>query len=151
MDLEPTFSAASALVLPGWAILILAPRGRAWLDAIPALAIPVALSGLYAVLILTGLSSATGGGFGSLAEVRARDERDARRDVAPLRPARDAVMIDTSHLGIEEAVAVALGVVRERLGFAPDEMDGGHLPTLTRPRELVERLEAYRLGARGAA
>ena len=52
---------------------------------------------------------------GSLAEVRARDERDAGRDVAPLRPAGDAVVIDTSDLGIEEAVAVALGVVRERL------------------------------------
>ncbi|MDX6310665.1 MAG: hypothetical protein QOF44_129 [Streptomyces sp.] len=36
-------------------------------------------------------------------------------------------------------------VVRERLGFTPDEMDGGHLPALARPRELVERLEAYRI------
>ena len=35
-------------------------------------------------------------------------------------------------------------VVRERLGFEPDEMDGGHLAALSRPRELVERLEAYR-------
>jgi pimeloyl-ACP methyl ester carboxylesterase len=35
-------------------------------------------------------------------------------------------------------------VVRERLGFTPDEMDGGHLPALSRPAELVERLEAYR-------
>ena len=35
-------------------------------------------------------------------------------------------------------------VVRERLGFAPDEMDGGHLPALSRPIELVLRLEAYR-------
>jgi pimeloyl-ACP methyl ester carboxylesterase len=38
-------------------------------------------------------------------------------------------------------------VVRERLGITPDEMDGGHLPALSRPRELVERLEAYRAGA----
>lgn len=36
-------------------------------------------------------------------------------------------------------------VVRERLGFTPDEMDGGHLPALSRPKELVERLEAYRV------
>jgi pimeloyl-ACP methyl ester carboxylesterase len=35
-------------------------------------------------------------------------------------------------------------VVRERLGFVPDEMPGGHLPALARPDELVERLEAYR-------
>jgi pimeloyl-ACP methyl ester carboxylesterase len=35
-------------------------------------------------------------------------------------------------------------VVRERLGIVPDEMDGGHLPALSRPDELVARLEAYR-------
>jgi pimeloyl-ACP methyl ester carboxylesterase len=35
-------------------------------------------------------------------------------------------------------------VVRERLGITPDEMDGGHLPALHSPKELVERLEAYR-------
>lgn len=35
-------------------------------------------------------------------------------------------------------------VVGERLGIEPDEMDGGHLPALGRPRELVRRLEAYR-------
>ncbi len=35
-------------------------------------------------------------------------------------------------------------VVKERLGITPDEMDGGHLPALSRPQVLVERLEAYR-------
>jgi pimeloyl-ACP methyl ester carboxylesterase len=37
-------------------------------------------------------------------------------------------------------------VVRERLGITPDEIDGGHLPALSRPRELAERLLAYRAG-----
>jgi pimeloyl-ACP methyl ester carboxylesterase len=36
------------------------------------------------------------------------------------------------------------GVVRERLGITPDEIDGGHCPALSRPRELAERLEVYR-------
>jgi pimeloyl-ACP methyl ester carboxylesterase len=36
------------------------------------------------------------------------------------------------------------GVVRERLGIEPDEIDSGHCPALSRPRELAERLEAYR-------
>ncbi|MGQ0835671.1 MAG: alpha/beta fold hydrolase [Gammaproteobacteria bacterium] len=36
-------------------------------------------------------------------------------------------------------------VVKERLGITPDEMDGGHLPALARPKELVARLEHYRL------
>ena len=35
-------------------------------------------------------------------------------------------------------------MVRERLGIAPDEIDGGHTPALSRPRELADRLEAYR-------
>ncbi len=37
-------------------------------------------------------------------------------------------------------------VAHERLGITPDEMDGGHLPALARPQELVDRLEAYRTG-----
>ncbi|MEY2421861.1 MAG: hypothetical protein QOI95_1928 [Acidimicrobiaceae bacterium] len=37
-------------------------------------------------------------------------------------------------------------VVRERLGITPDEMDSGHLPALSHPEELVDRLEAYRSG-----
>jgi pimeloyl-ACP methyl ester carboxylesterase len=36
------------------------------------------------------------------------------------------------------------GVVRERLGITPDEIDSGHCPALSRPRELAERLEGYR-------
>ena len=40
-------------------------------------------------------------------------------------------------------------VVAERLGIVPDEMDGGHLPALARPSELVERLEAYRVESEG--
>jgi pimeloyl-ACP methyl ester carboxylesterase len=34
-------------------------------------------------------------------------------------------------------------VVEERLGITPDEMDGGHLPALSRPHELARRLDAY--------
>jgi pimeloyl-ACP methyl ester carboxylesterase len=34
-------------------------------------------------------------------------------------------------------------VAQERLGITPDEMPGGHLVALSRPRELAERLDAY--------
>jgi pimeloyl-ACP methyl ester carboxylesterase len=34
-------------------------------------------------------------------------------------------------------------VVRDRLGIVPDEMDGGHLPALSRPHELADRLLRY--------
>jgi len=46
-----------------------------------------------------------------LAEVKARDERDSGRAEAPLRPADDAVVIDTSALGPGEVLAKALSVV----------------------------------------
>jgi pimeloyl-ACP methyl ester carboxylesterase len=41
------------------------------------------------------------------------------------------------------------GVVKERLGLVPDEIDGGHCPALARPAELVERLEEYRAETTG--
>jgi pimeloyl-ACP methyl ester carboxylesterase len=34
-------------------------------------------------------------------------------------------------------------MVRERLGITPDEIDGGHTPALSHPKELADRLEAY--------
>jgi len=34
-------------------------------------------------------------------------------------------------------------VVHERLGTTPDEMPGGHLAMLSRPKELAERLLSY--------
>ncbi|GIE53676.1 alpha/beta hydrolase [Amorphoplanes nipponensis] len=38
-------------------------------------------------------------------------------------------------------------VARERLGVVPDEIDGGHTPALSRPRELAGRLVAYAAAA----
>lgn len=40
-------------------------------------------------------------------------------------------------------------VVRDRLGIVPDEMDGGHLVALSRPKELAERLDAYARSRQG--
>ncbi len=46
-----------------------------------------------------------------LADIVKRDARDSQRAAAPLRPANDAVRLDTTHLGIEAAVAEALRIV----------------------------------------
>lgn len=51
-----------------------------------------------------------------LAELRERDRRDSDRAAAPLRPAADAVLIDTSNLAIEEAVAAAIAAVERARG-----------------------------------
>lgn len=50
-----------------------------------------------------------------LAQVKERDARDMGRADAPLRPADDAVILDTSTLSIDEAVARAIALVAERL------------------------------------
>ena len=49
---------------------------------------------------------------GLLREILARDARDAQRTVAPLRPAEDAVLIDTTGLSIDAVVERVLALVR---------------------------------------
>jgi CMP/dCMP kinase len=53
-----------------------------------------------------------------LADIRARDERDSGREVAPLKQAPDALLLDTTELTVEEAVAEALRLVEEKLASA---------------------------------
>jgi cytidylate kinase len=50
-----------------------------------------------------------------LADIHARDERDSRRDVAPLKPAADAILLDTSALDVAQAIAEAVRLAEERL------------------------------------
>ena len=49
-----------------------------------------------------------------LADIHARDERDAGREVAPLKRAPDALLLDTSDLDVDAAVAEALRLVAEK-------------------------------------
>src|SRR5256885_6868666 len=51
-----------------------------------------------------------------LADIRSRDARDTARAVAPLKPAPDAIILDTSNLDRDAAIAEAIRVVKERLG-----------------------------------
>jgi len=50
-----------------------------------------------------------------LADIRARDQRDSTREVAPLTPAADAMLLDTSVLDAVEASAEAVRLARQRL------------------------------------
>jgi len=51
-----------------------------------------------------------------LADVKERDARDRSRETAPLIPADDAVLIDTSDMTIDQAVARAIEIVQAQLG-----------------------------------
>jgi cytidylate kinase len=46
-----------------------------------------------------------------LLEIQARDERDSKRPVAPLVPAEDAILIDTSRMGADAVFALVLSEV----------------------------------------
>lgn len=57
-------------------------------------------------------------------KINERDERDANRPVAPLQAATDAVLLDTTGLGVEEVKRRALAIISERMnqvsGHCPD-------------------------------
>ena len=65
--LEPIFSACSTLALLGWALLVFLPRQRS-AQLAAAVAIPLAISVVYLVLIAQHFGRSEGG-FGSLSEV----------------------------------------------------------------------------------
>ena len=49
-----------------------------------------------------------------LADIRARDVRDSMRAAAPMTPADDAALLDTSYLSIDAAVQRAIALVEAR-------------------------------------
>ena len=51
-----------------------------------------------------------------LTDLHARDARDAARDVAPMVPAQDALLLDTTKLSIDAAVAEAMALIQKRIG-----------------------------------
>lgn len=51
---------------------------------------------------------------GLLASIRARDERDKGRAVSPLQPASDAILIDSTHMSIDEVLQRVYAEAAER-------------------------------------
>ena len=56
-----------------------------------------------------------------LHDIQARDERDSHRSAAPLVMAADAALLDTSDMGIEEAVQRAVALVEARIRTAAND------------------------------
>jgi CMP/dCMP kinase len=50
-------------------------------------------------------------------DLRARDQRDRSRVDSPLRPAEDAVLLDSTHMTLDEAVKAAETIVEEKLSL----------------------------------
>ncbi|EOF4701967.1 MAG: (d)CMP kinase [Klebsiella huaxiensis] len=53
-----------------------------------------------------------------LSEIKERDDRDRNRTVAPLVPAADALVLDSTELNIEQVIEKALQYAREKLAVA---------------------------------
>lgn len=51
-----------------------------------------------------------------LQELEERDARDKQREIAPLKPAEDAVVIDTTAMGIEDVFLLVMNLVKQRFG-----------------------------------
>jgi CMP/dCMP kinase len=52
-----------------------------------------------------------------LIDIRSRDDRDSSREAAPLTQAKDAVMLDTSDMDIDQAVSAAIELVEQKLAY----------------------------------
>jgi cytidylate kinase len=52
-----------------------------------------------------------------LEELRQRDERDMNRETAPLKPASDAITIDTTKLDIEQVTKEVMYWVEQRIRY----------------------------------
>jgi len=53
-----------------------------------------------------------------LSEIKERDDRDRNRAIAPLRPASDALVLDSTSMSIEQVIETSLKYAREKLALA---------------------------------
>ncbi|WP_147196621.1 (d)CMP kinase [Pantoea sp. CCBC3-3-1] len=53
-----------------------------------------------------------------LSEIKERDERDRNRSIAPLRPAEDALVLDSTSMSIEQVIEISLNHAREKLALS---------------------------------
>jgi cytidylate kinase len=51
-----------------------------------------------------------------LSELQARDARDMQRSASPLKPADDAITIDSTAMSIEQVMSQVIDLVHKRLG-----------------------------------
>lgn len=50
-----------------------------------------------------------------LRDIIRRDEQDTNRPIAPLRQAEDAVLLDTTHLDLEQSLQAILNIIKEKI------------------------------------
>ncbi len=50
-----------------------------------------------------------------LADIKQRDWQDTHREIAPLKPSEESVMLDTTELNLEESIQAAIDIIKEKI------------------------------------
>ncbi len=50
-----------------------------------------------------------------LDDVNQRDYQDSHREIAPLKPSEDSIMLDTSAIGLQESIDLVINTIKERI------------------------------------
>ncbi|MBE6720652.1 MAG: (d)CMP kinase [Ruminococcaceae bacterium] len=50
-----------------------------------------------------------------LADVNQRDYQDSHREIAPLKPSKESIMLDTSELNLEESIEAVINTIKENI------------------------------------
>ena len=82
-----------------------------------------------------------------LQDIIQRDYNDSHREVAPLKQADDAVLLDTTNMTIDEVIAEVKKVVESKVGGAKEEEPQGlkpfGKPSSEMPPEVMKRIKTY--------
>lgn len=74
-----------------------------------------------------------------LEEIKARDFKDSNREIAPLRQAQDAILVDTSKMDKEQVCEIIIKLIDERLKKMEDfKMEDLSLPKKLRVKDVVD-------------
>lgn len=52
-----------------------------------------------------------------LDDVNQRDYQDSHREIAPLKPSEDSIMLDTSAIGLQESIDLVINTIKERISL----------------------------------
>ncbi len=113
LDLQRDFAKRDNVIMDGrdiGTVVLPGARVKIFLTASP----EVRAERRYRQLLET--DKANGETYESILEkIRTRDYNDSHRAIAPLKPAEDAVLLDTTDLGLTETVEKVINIIKERI------------------------------------
>ena len=71
-----------------------------------------------------------------LEEIKARDFKDSNREIAPLKQADDAILLDTSNLSFEEVIQEIINLINKRLCVMKNVNENFDMGSISLPKSL---------------